>query len=97
MSHIISWIQTYHTQIMTGASFVLQGIFLFLLLAVARQVWNIKRQMQAVVEQVAHYMKVVLDTEEVPEQESLGQAQAKTSGEEEENRLISAVLKEIFP
>jgi conjugal transfer/entry exclusion protein len=97
MPHIFSWLGTYHTQILAGGFFVLQGTTLILLLVVARRVGAVKQQIQSITAQVEHYMKVVLDTEETPEGETSGQLPAKAQREEEENRLISAVLREIFP
>jgi uncharacterized membrane protein len=96
-SQIFSWVGTHHTLIMAGGFFAMQGMSLILLLIVVRRVQVVRQQIQAVVTQVEDYMKVVLDTEEAPEREASGQLAAGAHREEEENRLISAVLREIFP
>jgi hypothetical protein len=88
---------TITAQLLTGVFFATQGVILLLLLVVAHRVRSVKRQMQNIVAQVEHYLAIVLDSEtpQVSEQQVL--TPERESREEEENRLISAVLREIFP
>jgi hypothetical protein len=97
MTNAMAWIEMYHAQILTGSFFALQGILLAVLLVVAQRVRAVKRQIQSISEQVQQYMKVVLDAESPQESEKQMEADAGKNFAEEESRLISAVLREIFP
>jgi predicted negative regulator of RcsB-dependent stress response len=77
-----------------GGIFVVQMILLVVQLVVAHRVRVVKRQLENITEQVQQYLRVVLDAEG-PEESNTKNAQ-KTF-DEEESRLISAVLQEIFP
>ena len=77
-----------------GAS---QGIVLVILLVTARRVRMMKKEMDKVGAQVTNYLNIVLENEEenAPDADIARIENAKK--DEEENRIISTVLQEIFP
>lgn len=74
-----------------------QGIVLVILLVTARRVRMMKKEMDKVGAQVTNYLNIVLENEEenAPDADIARIENAKK--DEEENRIISAVLQEIFP
>ena len=74
-----------------------QGIVLVILLVTARRVRMMKKEMDKVGAQVTNYLNIVLENEEenAPDADIARIENAKT--DEEENRIISTVLQEIFP
>jgi hypothetical protein len=97
MPNFIVWMETYQTQLLTGGFFALQVLALLLLFIVARRVRRMRRQIRAITEKVEQYLAVVMEPESPGEPEPPVYATIGKSREEEENRLICAVLKEIFP
>jgi hypothetical protein len=82
---------------MTGGVFALQLLALLLLFVVARRVRLVRRQIRVITEKVEQYLAVVMEPESPGEPEPPVYTTIGKSREEEENRLILAVLKEIFP
>ena len=74
-----------------------QGIVLVILLVTARRVRMMKKEMDKVGAQVTNYLNIVLENEEenAPDADIARTENAKK--DEEENRIISTVLQEIFP
>ena len=74
-----------------------QGIVLVILLVTARRVRMMKKEMDKVGAQVKNYLNIVLENEEenAPDADITRIENAKK--DEEENRIISTVLQEIFP
>ena len=74
-----------------------QGIVLVILLVTARRVRMMKKDMDKVGAQVTNYLNIVLENEEenAPDADIARIENAKK--DEEENRIISTVLQEIFP
>ena len=74
-----------------------QGIVLVILLVSARRVRMMKKEMDKVGAQVTNYLNIVLENEEenAPDADIARIENAKK--DEEENRIISTVLQEIFP
>ena len=74
-----------------------QGIVLVILLVTARRVRMMKKEMDKVGAQVTNYLNIVLENEEenAPDADIARKENAKK--DEEENRIISTVLQEIFP
>ena len=74
-----------------------QGIVLVILLVTARRVRMMKKEMDKVGSQVTNYLNIVLENEEenAPDADIARIENAKK--DEEENRIISTVLQEIFP
>ena len=74
-----------------------QGIVLVILLVTARRVRMMKKEMDKVGAQVTNYLNIVLENEEenAPDADNARIENAKQ--DEEENRIISTVLQEIFP
>lgn len=74
-----------------------QGIVLVILLVTARRVRMMKKEMDKVGAQVINYLNIVLENEEenAPDADIARIENAKK--DEEENRIISTVLQEIFP
>ena len=73
------------------------GIVLVILLVTARRVRMMKKEMDKVGAQVTNYLNIVLENEEenAPDADIARIENAKK--DEEENRIISTVLQEIFP
>jgi hypothetical protein len=97
MSTFIAWAEAYHTQILTGGFFALLGIQLVAQLVVAHRVSRIRRQIQAITEQVQHYLQVIMEGENSDSQGAFQESKASKANDEEDSRLIAAVLREIFP
>ena len=74
-----------------------QGIVLVIVLVTARRVRMMKKEMDKVGAQVKNYLNIVLENEEenAPDADIARIENAKK--DEEENRIISTVLQEIFP
>ena len=74
-----------------------QGIVVVILLVTARRVRMMKKEMDKVGAQVTNYLNIVLENEEenAPDADIARIENAKK--DEEENRIISTVLQEIFP
>ena len=74
-----------------------QGIVLVILRVTARRVRMMKKEMDKVGAQVTNYLNIVLENEEenAPDADIARIENAKK--DEEENRIISTVLQEIFP
>ena len=74
-----------------------QGIVLVILLVTARRIRMMKKEMDKVGAQVTNYLNIVLENEEenAPDADIARIENAKK--DEEENRIISTVLQEIFP
>jgi hypothetical protein len=97
MTDVITWVQNYQREIMTVAFFAMQGICLLVLLVAAHRIAVVRKKMEQAVAQVEHYLQVVMENETVDTEEVKPCEVASVSVQEEENRLISTVLREIFP
>jgi hypothetical protein len=97
MSEFITWVQQYHSQLMTGGFFAMQGICLLVLLVASRRIKTVKRKLEDATGQVEHYLQVVMESETGNEEEGTPSRVSSTRAQEEENRLITSVLREIFP
>lgn len=97
MTDVMAWIQTYQREILVGAFFAVQGFFLIFLAITAHRITVVRRKIDEITGQVADYLKVVLAADAEGEADKQIPAIETKSEDEAENRLISAVLREIFP
>ena len=74
-----------------------QGIVLVILLVTARRVRMMKKEMDKVGAQVTNYLNIVLENEEENAPDANIARIENAKKDEEENRIISTVLQEIFP
>ena len=97
MKEILLWMAA-HQMLLEAIGFgAAQGIVLVILLVTARRVRMMKKEMDKVGAQVTNYLNIVLENEEenAPDADIARIENAKK--DEEENRIISTVLQEIFP
>ena len=74
-----------------------QGIVLVILLVTARRVRMMKKEMDKVGAQVTNYLNIVVENEEENATDADIARIENAKKDEEENRIISTVLQEIFP
>ena len=65
MTEIIAWAQTYDKEILTGAFFAVQGLFLILLLMNGYRIKKIRRKMNQITKQAEEVLKNIQKDEEV--------------------------------
>lgn len=65
MTEIITWAQTYDKEILTGAFFAVQGLFLILLLMNGHRIKKIRRKMNQITEQAEEVLKNIQKDKEV--------------------------------
>lgn len=102
MSEIVKLLET-NGQIVAAAGMGLLALMLLILvilqIRLLQRVKKVQSKVDTVTERVGSYLTVILDSEaEAEEMDKQTIAlQEKMQREEEENRIISAVLQEIFP
>lgn len=107
MTEILTWLQTYETEFTVGAFFALQGLLLLLLLVNGHRLKKIRRKMNQITKQAEEFLqsmqaerkteKVTAEEAEPVQKHAEREKHEKQKPEEEENGLITAVLREIFP
>lgn len=100
MTEIIQWMMGHQMMIMTIAFWLFQGMVICTVLVTARRVRMMKKEMDKVGVQVRNYLDAILEEEEDKEEHSQERSMEeirKMQRDEEENRIISTVLQEIFP
>lgn len=97
MTDILQWIITNREPVTVVGFGIIQTIILVVLLVASHRVHAMKKEMDRIVVQVKNYMDIVLENEEEELQKCNIDAMQKSRREEEENRIISSVLQEIFP
>lgn len=82
-----------------GAILLILSTLVILQIRLLQRVKRVQNKVDAVTERVENYLSVILESEaETEEMEQRAIAlQEKIQREEEENRIISTVLQEIFP
>ena len=102
MTMIITWLETYWRETLFGLFWLLQGIFFITLMVTAHRTAVIKKKMKQICGKVEEYVNTVLSEDELSKEEQTGLQETAVpsscdSRSEEESRIVSAVLKEIFP
>ena len=100
MSEIISFFQTNTQVILTGAFWLVLVVLFVNQLRILHRTRRLEDNIDEVIERVRDYLAVVMGPESgepAPSGEGEHAAQEKQRSEEEDSRLISAVLQEIFP
>lgn len=106
---MLTFLQNYGVGIVIGCDCVLIAILIVCL----KKIWATKKKLDMVTDCVQNYLSVIMDEESAEGGEEAKQQQkepkqinieetvlrddAKSRVEEEQNRLISTVLQEIFP
>lgn len=103
MTMIISWLEIYWREVLFGLFWALQGLFLILMIITLHRASVVKKKLNRVVDGLETCLQAALkaDKPEVQTQTVSRRYQAQTERDEkaveEENRIISTMLKEIFP
>lgn len=102
MSEMILFVQTYSQTILTGIFWLALLVLLVNQLRLLRRTKRLQKSLDGIVGKVREYLAVVMEAEEPGA--GLEQRPAVTEGipeagrsEEENSRIISAMLQEIFP
>ena len=102
MTMIVAWLETYWRETLFGLFWLMQAIFFITLVITAHRTAVIKKKMKQICAKVEEYVSAVLSEDE-PVREEKANVQEPVipssydSRSEEESRIVSAVLKEIFP
>ena len=97
MTEIMLWTAAHKMALTMGGFALAEAIILAVLLAMAHRVRMMKKEMDKVTEQVRNYLNIVLENEEENTVENACAKMPDSKRDEEENRIISTVLQEIFP
>lgn len=97
MREIWLWMVEYQNLLVTMGFAFGQVLMLVILLVTAMRVRRMKNEMDKICEQVKNYLDYVLENDEDETPESDTDATVRAKRDEEENRIISTVLQEIFP
>ena len=97
MTEIMLWMAEHQTTLIVGGFALAEVITLSVLLMTAHRVRAMKKEMDKVGEQVKNYLNIVLENEEEDSLEMDNIKMQNSRRDEEENRIISTVLQEIFP
>ena len=97
MTEIMLWMAEQQTTLIVGGFALAEVITLSVLLMTAHRVRMMKKEMDKVGEQVKNYLNIVLENEEEDSLEMDNIKMQNSRRDEEENRIISTVLQEIFP
>ena len=97
MTEIMLWMAENQALLVMVTFGLVQVILLIILLVTAHRVRMMKKEMDKIGTQVRNYLDVVLENEETDAQEQNIIRTDNTKRDEEENRIISTVLQEIFP
>lgn len=101
MSAIITFVQANGQLLLVGGFGLLLFVILFVQISLLRRVGKMQRKINAVTERVGNYLEVIMESDPEPAPESKELAvrvsEEKMRREEEESRIISSMLQEIFP
>lgn len=100
MSEIILFVQTYGQWLAAGIFALLLIVLLVNQFRLLRRVKKLQRNIDGIAAKVRDYLAVVMDSEErepVRDARENRAVSAKGRNEEEDSRLVSSVLQEIFP
>lgn len=97
MTEIMLWMAGHQTTLVVGGFALAEVITLSVLLVTAHRVRMMKKEMDKVGEQVKNYLNIVLENDEEDVSETDDIKMKNLRRDEEENRIISTVLQEIFP
>lgn len=97
MTMVMAWIQTYWKELLFGLFWGMQALFLIILMVIAHRTAVIKKKLNQIVSKVGGYLTAVMQEEDEQPQEEMKAVPLQRHVEEEESRLISSVLREMFP
>lgn len=97
MTMVMTWIQTYWKELLFGLFWGIQVLLLIFLAVVVHRTSMIKKKMNQITSKVGEYLNVVMQEDDEKPEEEVKTVSLQRQMEEEENRLISSVLREIFP
>ncbi len=97
MTEIMLWMAAHKVALVIGGFALAEVILLSVLLVTAHRVRMMKKEMDKVGEQVKNYLNIVLENEVEDTLENDRAEMRNSKRDEEENRIISTVLQEIFP
>lgn len=101
MHEIFLFVQAHELPILAAIAGVILLIQLLIQLRLMRKMSRMQKKIDIVTGKVGEYLAVIMEPEAEPQEEKpdaeLRISQEKMQREEEETRIISAVLQEIFP
>lgn len=97
MTEIMLWMAANRMLLFMVLFGLTQAIVLVILLVTARRIRMMKKEMDKVGAQVRDYLDIVLQNDEEDTLETKNVNLINAKRDEEENRIISTVLQEIFP
>lgn len=101
MSIVVSFVQEYGQILLVSGFGLVVLLILIVQFCLLRRVNRVQRKINSVTERVGNYLEVIMESEPAPTDENVeGRtrlSEEKMNREEEENRIISSVLQEIFP
>ena len=102
MTMVVAWLETYWRELLFGLFWLMQGIFFITLMVTAHRTEVIRKKINRICTRVEEYVDAVLKEDElVPARNQTAESDVvharSESRSEEESRIVSAVLKEIFP
>lgn len=101
MSTIITFVQANGWMILAGCFGLGMLVILIVQLCLLRRVGRMQRKINAITEKVGSYLAVIMEpdpqVQDAVPNTSIRFSQEKTRREEEQNRIISSMLQEIFP
>ena len=97
---VMEWIHTYQREVFAGAFFGVQAVVFISLMVVSRKLTKTRKMINKMADQIVDRMekrlKPVVEPDSTTEKHIVNVTENHQK-DEEENRVISSVLKEIFP
>lgn len=99
---VMEWIHTYQSEVFAGAFFGVQAVVFISLMVVSRKLTKTRKMINKMADQIVDRMEkrlkpVVEQKADSTTEKHIVNVTENHQKDEEENRVISSVLKEIFP
>lgn len=99
---VMEWIHTYQREVFAGAFFGVQAVVFISLMVVSRKLTKTRKMINKMADQIVDRMEkrlkpVVEQKSDSTIEKHIVNVTENHQKDEEENRVISSVLKEIFP
>lgn len=101
MTIITAWLEIYWREVLFGLFWTMQGLFLILLITTAHRASVVRKKLNRILEKVEACVNSMQKEDKPETQTAAVHIQNRPERDhkvaEEESRIISSVLKEIFP
>ena len=99
---VMEWIHTYQREVFTGAFFGVQAVIFIFLVVVSHKLTKTRKIINKMADQIVNRIEnslkpVVEQKADYTTEKHIDNVTEDHQKDEEENRVISSVLKEIFP